>query len=200
MNNSERSDFIISPIIGRWWLKALKITEKIIRENAFELKKKKPGLSANRPSNNWAQSFCLKKKKNAFYSLLLLMLKLPSDSTGLIFRRLKILAVRCFVHTKPNLTKRKFRRQVVQTAVWTEQKILNDPLWKKCPVKFFSRLKIRPVPCERSNSRVGLFFSPFLPGLHTVFFQSFAVMHFGDIAGKQIPLYYVTQNEATQNN
>ena len=32
----------------------LKITEKIIRENAFEHKKKKPGLSANRPSNNWA--------------------------------------------------------------------------------------------------------------------------------------------------
>ena len=31
-----------------------KITEKIIRENAFEHKKKKPGLSANRPSNNWA--------------------------------------------------------------------------------------------------------------------------------------------------
>ena len=27
---------------------------KIIRENAFEHKKKKPGLSANRPSNNWA--------------------------------------------------------------------------------------------------------------------------------------------------
>ena len=51
----------------------------------------------------------VKKKKNAFYSLLLLMLKLPSDSTGLSFRRLKILAVRCFVHTKPNLTKQKFR-------------------------------------------------------------------------------------------
>ena len=31
----------------------LKITEKIIRENAFEQKKR--GLSANRPSNNWAQ-------------------------------------------------------------------------------------------------------------------------------------------------
>ena len=38
------------------------------------------------------------------------------------------------------------------------------------------------------------------PGLHTVFFQFFAVMHFGDIAGKQIHLYYVTENEATQNN
>ena len=37
-----------------WWLEALKITEKIIRENAFEHKKEKPGLSANRPSNNWA--------------------------------------------------------------------------------------------------------------------------------------------------
>ena len=42
-------------------MEALKITEKIIRENAFENKensetevKFNPGLSANRPSNNWA--------------------------------------------------------------------------------------------------------------------------------------------------
>ena len=35
-------------------MKALKITEEIIRENAFEHKKKKPGLRANRPWNNWA--------------------------------------------------------------------------------------------------------------------------------------------------
>ena len=35
-----------------WML--LKLTEKIIRENAFEQKKKKPGLWANWPSNNWA--------------------------------------------------------------------------------------------------------------------------------------------------
>ena len=41
---------------------ALKKVEKIIWENTFEQKKKKPGLklnpgraSANRPSNNWAQ-------------------------------------------------------------------------------------------------------------------------------------------------
>ena len=41
----------------------LKITEKIIQENAFEQQQKKeawvkfnPGLSANRPSNNWAQA------------------------------------------------------------------------------------------------------------------------------------------------
>ena len=33
------------------------MTEKIIRrENAFEQKKTKPGLSTNRPSNNWAQA------------------------------------------------------------------------------------------------------------------------------------------------
>ena len=31
------------------------VTNKFIRENAFEHKKEKPGLSANRPSNNWAQ-------------------------------------------------------------------------------------------------------------------------------------------------
>ena len=35
-----------------WWLEALKMTEKIIRENSFEQKKKKPGLSAKRSSNN----------------------------------------------------------------------------------------------------------------------------------------------------
>ena len=83
MNNSERSDFIISPIIGRWWLKALKITEKIIRENAFELKKKKPGLSANRPSNNWAQSFCLKKKKKR-------VLLSPTTDAQATFRQYRI--------------------------------------------------------------------------------------------------------------
>ena len=40
---------------------ALKITEKFLRENSLEHKKKRtyrvkfnPGLSANRPSNNWA--------------------------------------------------------------------------------------------------------------------------------------------------
>ena len=32
----------------------LEITEKIVRENAFEQKKKKPRLNANQPSNNWA--------------------------------------------------------------------------------------------------------------------------------------------------
>ena len=38
-------------------IESSKITEKIIRENAFEHKKKKPGLSANRPSNNWALAY-----------------------------------------------------------------------------------------------------------------------------------------------
>ena len=33
----------------------LEITEKIVRENAFEQKNKKPWLSANQPLNNWAQ-------------------------------------------------------------------------------------------------------------------------------------------------
>ena len=37
----------------------LKITEKIIRKNAFEQKKKKPGLSTCRPSNNWALNVIL---------------------------------------------------------------------------------------------------------------------------------------------
>ena len=36
-------------------MEAKKITERIILENVFELKKKKPGLSGNRPSNNSAQ-------------------------------------------------------------------------------------------------------------------------------------------------
>ena len=33
-------------------IESSKITEKIIRDNAFEHKKKKAGLSTNRPSNN----------------------------------------------------------------------------------------------------------------------------------------------------
>ena len=37
---------------------ALKITEKNIQENAFKHRKKKPGLSANWPSNNWALDSC----------------------------------------------------------------------------------------------------------------------------------------------
>ena len=32
----------------------LNLTEKVVHENAFEQKKKKPGLSANRPFDNWA--------------------------------------------------------------------------------------------------------------------------------------------------
>ena len=47
-------------------MEALKIAEKIIRENAFEHEKKKPGLhltpgslSTNRPSNNWALGYIL---------------------------------------------------------------------------------------------------------------------------------------------
>ena len=40
-------------------MEAQKTTEKIIQENAFEHRKKKPSanrLSANRPSNNWTQN------------------------------------------------------------------------------------------------------------------------------------------------
>ena len=50
----------------------LKITEKFFGENAFQQKKKKPrvkfnpALSANRPSNNWAQNFCSKTVKVSF--------------------------------------------------------------------------------------------------------------------------------------
>ena len=89
---------------------ALKKVEKIIWENAFEQKKKKPRLNlnhgrvnANRPSNNWAQGLknltspiCKtgKKKSPAFskywqiYSPLLnklcLFLLLPNSITDLI--------------------------------------------------------------------------------------------------------------------
>ena len=38
-------------------MEALKIAKEIIRENSFKHNKKKPGLSANRLSNNWAQYF-----------------------------------------------------------------------------------------------------------------------------------------------
>ena len=54
-------------------LKVLKITEKIIRENTFEHKKKETGvkfnprLSANRPLNNWSQE---KIGKNSYAKFL----------------------------------------------------------------------------------------------------------------------------------
>ena len=38
--------------VDDWML--LKIAEKIIQRNVFEQRKKKPGLSADRPSNNCA--------------------------------------------------------------------------------------------------------------------------------------------------
>ena len=47
--------------VDDWML--LEITEKIVRENAFEQKEREswvkfnPGLSANPPSNNWAQFY-----------------------------------------------------------------------------------------------------------------------------------------------
>ena len=69
----KRLDSRLIPIFGSHFLlfgdppSLLKITEKIIRENAFKQKEKvtqvkmNHGLSANRPSNNWAQG--LKRKK-----------------------------------------------------------------------------------------------------------------------------------------
>ena len=44
-------------------MEALKIAEKIIRENSFEHKEKKPGLSANRLSSNWAQNYTVQEFK-----------------------------------------------------------------------------------------------------------------------------------------
>ena len=37
-----------------WMIGSSKNKREIIRENAFEHKEEKPGLSTNRPSNNWA--------------------------------------------------------------------------------------------------------------------------------------------------
>ena len=46
----------------------LKIAEKIIQRNVFEQKKKKPGLSANRPSNNCAlQNIYCSNQNNTFF-------------------------------------------------------------------------------------------------------------------------------------
>ena len=44
-------------------MEALKITEKIIRENAFEHKKKKPGLGSWGYSNNWALKYGLHSRR-----------------------------------------------------------------------------------------------------------------------------------------
>ena len=53
-----------------WWLEALKITEKIIWEKETRVKFN-PGLSANRPSNNWAQATKIVKNRSRFQAQLL---------------------------------------------------------------------------------------------------------------------------------
>ena len=52
---------MLIPFVYKLMIGGSKNNRDIIRENAFEHKRKKlglvlnPGLSANRPSNNWAQ-------------------------------------------------------------------------------------------------------------------------------------------------
>ena len=65
-----------------------KITEKIIRENSFEHKKKKPGLSANRPSNNWALVYHYRVSS---FSSLLELFQTPPPPT---FPRFRVTRVR----------------------------------------------------------------------------------------------------------
>ena len=50
--NQTRDPVSFCPQVDDWTL--LKITEKIIQGSVFYQKKKKPGLSADRPSNNCA--------------------------------------------------------------------------------------------------------------------------------------------------
>ena len=59
---------ILHSQVDDWTL--LKITEKIIQRNVFKQKKKKPGLSADRPSKNCAQQniYCASKTKSSFYT------------------------------------------------------------------------------------------------------------------------------------
>ena len=52
LNSDVKASFCQQVDHDDWML--LKITEKIIQRSVFELKKKKPGLSADRPSNNCA--------------------------------------------------------------------------------------------------------------------------------------------------
>ena len=49
------------------------------------------------------------------------------------------------------LTVRKF--SLIRQFIANRVKILNGFVWTKCPVKFFSRSKIRPVPRERCNKQ-----------------------------------------------
>ena len=62
------------------------MAEKIIRENAFEHKKKKPGLISprvNRPSNNWALVFG--RLADSFFQLTLVKLNCVGHPTSRSF-------------------------------------------------------------------------------------------------------------------
>ena len=66
LNSDEKASFCQQ--VDDWIL--LKITEKIIQRNVFEQKKKKPGLRADRPSNNcilW-NIYCTSKSKTSLYT------------------------------------------------------------------------------------------------------------------------------------
>ena len=87
-----------------WWFDALWISEKIVRESAFEKNKKKPWLSAiiNRPLNNWAQNW-----------------------NSLAFRSLGC----CKVKTKAHLPWKKYSAHFFETS-WPWYRQASDCCWR----------------------------------------------------------------------
>ena len=57
---SLKSILVLILVVHKLMIGSSKIREKTIRENPFEHKEKKPGLSASRPSNNWAHKCTVK--------------------------------------------------------------------------------------------------------------------------------------------
>ena len=78
------------------------------------------------------------------------LLRLHSHGTGCTFDWLKICAFTGDLFTRDQLDHKKIWATSCSKICANRAKILNGPVWMKCSVKFFNRLKIHQVPCECS--------------------------------------------------
>ena len=78
------------------------------------------------------------------------LLRLHSHGTGCTFDWLKICAFTGDLFTRNHLDHKKIWATSCSKFCANRAKILNGPVWMKCSVKFFNRLKIHQVPCEHS--------------------------------------------------
>ena len=72
-------------------MEALKITEKIIRENALEHKKKKPGSSA--PGLRFCSSFCITLPMHCFGKHFASIITMPQSKGSAVFCKLELRAL-----------------------------------------------------------------------------------------------------------